>query len=194
MPRAGGEGDLRQLPVLLGPARRHPGRRPAARRPRAARRAGPPGEGRGEGRQGVLRRREGRLGPAGRLPALLPPADHHHRRCRRGEGPPAACLGIGCLIESYSRRTHVEGIFGNVKSAKTADLQRGWIFIVGMVKTSLMLAAVAVATNIRLLRKWAARTGDRVHALCAVDPVDHGFEERDADGNPDLALAPPIEA
>jgi hypothetical protein len=97
-------------------------------------------------------------------------------------------------IDSYSRRTHVEGTFGNYKSAKTADLQRGWIFIVGMVKTSLMLAAVAVATNIRLLRKWAARTGDRVHALCAVDPVDHGFEERDADGNPDLALAPPVEA
>ena len=92
------------------------------------------------------------------------------------------------------QHTHVEGIFGNVKSAKTADLQRGWIFIVGMVKTTLMLAAVAVATNIRLLRKWAARTGDRVHALCAVDPVDHGFEERDADGNPDLALAPPVEA
>jgi hypothetical protein len=102
--------------------------------------------------------------------------------------------GSDAWIESYSRRTQVEGIFGNVKSAKTADLQRGWIFIVGMVKTSLMLAAVAVATNIRLLRKWAARTGDRVHALCAVDPVDHGFEERDADGNPDLALAPPVEA
>ena len=30
------------------------------------------------------------------------------------------------------QRTHVEGIFGNVKSAKTSDLQRGWIFIVGM--------------------------------------------------------------
>ncbi|CAB4759152.1 unannotated protein [freshwater metagenome] len=102
--------------------------------------------------------------------------------------------GSDAWIESYSRRTHVEGTFGNYKSAKTADLQRGWIFIVGMVKTSLMLAAVAVATNIRLLRKWAARTGDRVHALCAVDPVDHGFEERDADGNPDLALAPPVEA
>ena len=37
-----------------------------------------------------------------------------------------------------------------------------------------------------------ARTGDRVHPLCEVDPVDHGFEERDADGNPDLA--PPVEA
>ena len=40
--------------------------------------------------------------------------------------------GSDAWIESYSRRTHVEGIFGNVKSAKTADLQRGWIFIVGM--------------------------------------------------------------
>ncbi len=57
-----------------------------------------------------------------------------------------------------------------------------------------MLAAVAVATNIRLLRKWAARTGDRTHDLCAVDPIDHGFEERGIDGNPDLALAPPVAA
>ena len=40
--------------------------------------------------------------------------------------------GSDAWIDSYSRRTHVEGIFGNVKSAKTADLQRGWIVIVGM--------------------------------------------------------------
>jgi len=56
------------------------------------------------------------------------------------------------------------------------------------------MTAVAVATNSRLLRKWAARTGDRTHALCAVDLIDHGFKKRDADGNPDLALAPPVEA
>jgi hypothetical protein len=37
-------------------------------------------------------------------------------------------------------------------------------------------------------------TARRPQRLCAVDPVDHGFEERDADGNPDLALAPPVEA
>ena len=102
--------------------------------------------------------------------------------------------GSDAWIASYGRRGHIEGAFGNYKSPKTADLKRGWVFLVGIVKTSLMLAAVAVATNIRLLRKWADRTGDRTHPLTAVDPVDHGFEERDADGNPDLALAPPVAA
>lgn len=54
--------------------------------------------------------------------------------------------------------------------------------------------SAAVATTIRLLRKWADETGDRTHPQCAVDSVSYGFEELDADGNPDLALAPPVAA
>jgi len=99
--------------------------------------------------------------------------------------------GSSSWIASYSRRTHVEGAFGNLKSAKTTHVTRGWINVVGIVKTSLMLAAAAVATNIRLLRKWAERTGDRTHPLAATDPEHHGFEELDPNGNPALALAPP---
>lgn len=94
-------------------------------------------------------------------------------------------------IEDYTRRTHAEGFFGNIKSDKTTGVKRGWIYVVGFVKTSLMLLAAAVASNIRQLRKWADHTGDRAHALCAEDPEHYGFEELDADGNPDLAHAPP---
>jgi hypothetical protein len=43
-------------------------------------------------------------------------------------------------------------------------------------------------------RKWADQTGDRTHPLTQVDVEHHGFEEIDADGNPDLALAPPAAA
>jgi len=99
--------------------------------------------------------------------------------------------GSPAWIRSYSRRTHVEGAFGNLKSDKTTGVKRGWIYVVGLVKTSIMLAAAVVAINIRLLRKWAEDTGDRVNPLCLADPEYYGFEEIDVDGNPRLANAPP---
>lgn len=80
-------------------------------------------------------------------------------------------------ISSYSRRTHVEGYFGNLKNANSGDVRRGWIRVVGLVKTSIMTACAIAATNIRLLRAWSARTGDITDPLCAPDPEDHGFEE-----------------
>lgn len=95
-------------------------------------------------------------------------------------------------IRSYARRTHVEGAFGNLKSDKTTGVKRGWIYVVGHVKTSFMLSAAAVANNIRLLRKWADETGDRTHPLCARDPEYHGFEEIDVHGNPARANPPPM--
>ncbi len=99
--------------------------------------------------------------------------------------------GSDAWITSFARRTHVEGIFGNMKSAKTANLKRGWIYVVGIVKTSFMLACVAFATNLRLLRAWSMRTGDITDPLCAPLPPSLGFEELDADGHPDLAIGPP---
>jgi hypothetical protein len=99
--------------------------------------------------------------------------------------------GSDAWIQSYARRAHVEGAFGTLKSPKAGRVERGWIYVVGIVKTSLMLACAVVATNIRVLRTWADRTGDRSHPLCAVDPGTRGFEELDPAGNPDLATAPP---
>ena len=46
-----------------------------------------------------------------------------------------------------------------------------------IVKTSLMVACVTVAANLRLLRKWADRVGDHSDPLTAVDPPDEGFKE-----------------
>jgi hypothetical protein len=102
--------------------------------------------------------------------------------------------GSKAWVESYSRRTHIEGINADLKSAKTTHVTRGWHFLVGIVKNSLMLTCVAVASNIRRLRKWAQRTGDYTHRMSRPLEVGHGFEEIDSEGNPDLAQAPPISA
>ena len=85
-------------------------------------------------------------------------------------------------IDSYARRSAIEGIFGNLRSQSTQNIKRGFCRVVGLVKTSLMLAFEAVAANIRLLRKWAKRVGLTSDPLCVPFPVDHGFEELDENG------------
>jgi hypothetical protein len=83
-------------------------------------------------------------------------------------------------IAAYSRRTYIEGSFGNMKNRNTENLARGWTQLRGLVKTTLMLAALAAATNLRLLRKWAHRVSDltdpitrpdRDEAFVLVDPT-----------------------
>ncbi len=101
--------------------------------------------------------------------------------------------GSDAWITAFARRTHVEGVFGNMKSSKGSNLRRGWIYVVGIVKTSIMLACVAFATNLSLLRAWSERTGDVTDPLCQPLPGSRGFEELDEDGNLDLAGAPPEE-
>lgn len=94
-------------------------------------------------------------------------------------------------ILSYSRRTYVEGAYGNLKSAKTENIRRGWCFVWGRAKTTLLLAVAIAASNIRLLRAWSKRTGDITDPLTTPDPEGHGFEEVDADGNPLRPTGPP---
>lgn len=94
-------------------------------------------------------------------------------------------------IASYSRRGHSEGFFGNLKDPKTSALKRGQFFVVGIVKCTIMVAAVTISTNIRILRSWADRTGDRTHPLAALESPSLGFEELASDGTPDLAIPPP---
>ncbi len=85
-------------------------------------------------------------------------------------------------IASYKRRTYVEGSYGNMKNPKTENIRRGWCFVVGLVKTSILAAAAVAAGNIRLLRDWAATSGFQ-DVLCEPDPKGHFFREYDADGN-----------
>ena len=64
-----------------------------------------------------------------------------------------------------------------MKSPKTENVRRGWTHVVGLVKTGLMVVMAQMATNVRLLRGWAERTGDRTDPVCRADPPDYGFEE-----------------
>lgn len=85
-------------------------------------------------------------------------------------------------IDSYSRRNHIESIFGNLRNPSTQSIKRGFCRVVGLVKTSFMLTFEAVAANIRLVRQWSRRTGDVTDPLCDVLPVNYGFEELDENG------------
>ena len=84
---------------------------------------------------------------------------------------------------SYNRRTHVEGIFGNLRNPDTQSIKRGFCRVQGLIKTSLMLTFQAMAANIRLLREWSKRTGDISDPLSEPYPEDHGHEEIDEFGN-----------
>ena len=61
-------------------------------------------------------------------------------------------------IKAFNRRSRVEGWFGNLKNDNTEALGRGAFRVMGICKTSLMIATYAAATNLRLLRAWARRT------------------------------------
>ena len=99
--------------------------------------------------------------------------------------------GSDAWIAAYARRSRVEGAFGNIKSSKTENVRRGWTHVVGLVKTGLMVVIAQAAANLRCLRAWAARTGDRTDPLTWADPEDHGFEEIDPAAVPPDSTGPP---
>jgi hypothetical protein len=68
--------------------------------------------------------------------------------------------GSADWIAAFSRRSPVEGWFGNLKSENTEALGRGAFRVMGIAKTTLMLGIYSAATNMRLLRAWARRTHD----------------------------------
>ncbi len=62
-------------------------------------------------------------------------------------------------ISSFSRRSRVEGWFGNVKDRSREALGRGAFRVMGLCKSSLILGIYAAATNLRLLEAWATKVG-----------------------------------
>jgi hypothetical protein len=84
------------------------------------------------------------------------------------------------FCESYSRRSCIEEIFGNLRNSSTQNIKRSFCRVSGIVKTSLMLTFEVVAANIRLVRQWAKRNQLTADPLCAPMPEGHGFEELDA--------------
>jgi hypothetical protein len=89
--------------------------------------------------------------------------------------------------ESYSRRSNIEGVFGNLRDTSNQNIKRSFCRVTGLVKTSLMLAFEVVAANIRLVRQWAKRNKLIDDPLCIPMAKDHGFEELDENGKVSLA-------
>jgi hypothetical protein len=82
-------------------------------------------------------------------------------------------------IEPYTRRTHIEAFFGNMRDASNQNISRGFCRVVGLVKTSLMVTFEVMAANLRILHQWAKRVQDFSDPLCVEFPEHQGFEELD---------------
>jgi hypothetical protein len=98
-------------------------------------------------------------------------------------------------IAAFSRRSRVEGWFGNLKSENTEALGRGAFRVMGLAKTTIMLGLYTAATNMRLLRAWARRTHNteeltefllpvQVAELGAVDITTGELEQPPPDSSP----------
>ena len=112
----------------------------------------------------------------------IPAAAHAKLRQRLYWGSPE-------WVASYNRRTYVEGFFGTLKSG--SKMTRDWCRVVGLVKTSLLAACAAAATNIKLLRAWATRTRDFTHPLAEPAATTAGFIELPSPDDEPLAQGPP---
>ncbi|NQU37537.1 MAG: hypothetical protein HQ526_08105 [Actinobacteria bacterium] len=79
--------------------------------------------------------------------------------------------------KDFNRRTYVEGWFGVLKSATATGLNRGSHQFNGLATSTLIMAAAAAVTNMRLLRTWHTETGlgDETHPLLKPDELFHGF-------------------
>lgn len=60
---------------------------------------------------------------------------------------------------AFGNRTYVEGSYGNRKNPSTEGLRRGLFRLVGLPAVSIVMTAVNVSYNLRMIRNWHDRTG-----------------------------------
>lgn len=84
-------------------------------------------------------------------------------------------------IKSFARRTHVEGVFGNVKNRNCENLSRGWLQTGGLVRTSIGMAFILKAYNRRITTNWNERTGGTTDRLFRPATPFYGWREITAD-------------
>jgi hypothetical protein len=86
----------------------------------------------------------------------------------------------------YGLRTHVEGVFGNLKNPRTENLRRGTIQKSGLVWTQLMVTLIAASYNVRMIRSR--------HERLAFDPIEHPLLAPDEESVTHFSLTPELEA
>lgn len=80
--------------------------------------------------------------------------------------------------ETYGKRTHIEGVFGNLKNKSTENLSRGLTRGMGLPWMNLAVAMTTASYNLRTLRKWHTETGrgPADHPLLQENIIPLGFE------------------
>jgi hypothetical protein len=92
--------------------------------------------------------------------------------------------------QTYSKRTYVEGSYGNRKNPSTENMRRGIFRCVGIVWANLAIGMSAASYNQRMLRNWHDRTGGHSdHPLLAPSDENHGFVYLSAEQAAHIAAA-----
>lgn len=98
-------------------------------------------------------------------------------------------------IDEFTQRPRIEGVYGVLESKDAQGVQRGWIRLVGIVRTDLMAIFAKMNYNLRTARGWMKK-----HDFISADPVftikpkEPTGSSRNIDETPVGAIDPPVAA